>query len=114
MKKRIPSSKVVSLGKKISGGWGYWGHEVRKENALRRKAVDKAFINTLREIGYDDIDIIFYGDWKDGRHIGDALMGADTYTQMKGAIKHNAEKSPSMVKKVNKESYGKEYDDLEI
>jgi hypothetical protein len=48
----------------------------------------RAWVDGLQELGYPDNDIVFYGDWSDGRHIADNMKG--TYAQMKAHVKENA------------------------
>ena len=80
-KVRLSEKEIVSLGKAISGGFGFWGHEVRR--GKRKKMAEGAWIKALRERGLSDVDIALYGDWTDGRHIGDGLTWDEYNTKKK-------------------------------
>ncbi|MCK4526022.1 hypothetical protein KAW18_01520 [candidate division WOR-3 bacterium] len=80
-KVRLSEKEIISLGKAISGGVGFWGHEVRK--GKRKKMAEGAWIKALREKGLTDVDIALYGDWSDGRHIGDGLTWDEFDTKKK-------------------------------
>ena len=80
-KVRLSEKEIVSLGKAISGGFGFWGHVIRK--GKRKKMAEGAWIKALRERGLSDVDIALYGDWTDGRHIGDGLTWDEHNTKKK-------------------------------
>lgn len=88
---------IPEFSDKISGGWGFWGH------GNRNKINEKAWIIALHILGYDPVDILFYGDWRDGRHIADNL---DSYNfkNLNERIIHvfeNAQPDPVQVKNEN-------------
>ena len=64
-------SAIIKLGEEMSGGWGYWGHLVRRGSV--KDVADKAWIAGLKQKGYDDLAIALYGYFSDGRHIADEL-----------------------------------------
>jgi len=51
----------------------------------------KAWIDGLRELGYSDKQIVCYGDWSAGRHIGGNITPAMTYEKFKSMVKGSAQ-----------------------
>jgi hypothetical protein len=92
--KRMSYDELWKKGMEISGGFGFWGHEVA-QGPDAKKAV-KAWVDGLRKLGFSDREIIAYGDSRDGRHIGDAMYGQSP-AGMKAAVVRNAKKFPGMV-----------------
>lgn len=92
-------SVIPEFSSKITGGWGFWGH------GNRNKTNERVWIIALSILKYDPVDILFYGDWRDGRHIADNL---DCYKTLDEKIIHvfeNARPDPLEVKKENSEYY---------
>lgn len=87
--KKLSYRDIFKLAKKVSGGYGFWGHHNLLDH-LDRDDLIRAWVDALRSKGYEDIDIILYGDWRDGRHIAD-YIGEDTdYAEFKDIVKKNA------------------------
>jgi len=75
----------LDLAEDISGGWGLWGHEFMERRSCQLKAT-KAWVTKLRAAGMADVDILFYGDWKDGRHTADAFEARDSIAKLMDKI----------------------------
>lgn len=105
----MKNERIIELGEKFSGGFGYWSHEIREGD--EREQSDRAFITALREKGYEDIDIVFYGDWRDARHIADGMMGK-TYRQMKKLVKDWSRDLAKYVSEVNSIQYSEEIKEI--
>lgn len=82
---------IWSMGNKISGGFGFWGSYELLHNANPKEMV-KAWVDGLRELGFSDISIVFYGDWSAGRHIADQIDEDTTYQQFKKVVKDQSDK----------------------
>lgn len=95
---------IFNAGRAITGGFGFWGHSSLRDRFAGPKEMVKAWVDGLREHGLDDIDIVFYGDWSDGRHIADNIGPDTTYAQFKRAVKKEA-RSPVAIFKGNRENY---------
>ena len=72
--------QVWRAGSKVSGGFGLWSHEIMfTEDA---PTVARVWTETLTALGYSPVDIVLYGDWRDGRHMADEMWdmhrGAET------------------------------------
>jgi hypothetical protein len=94
------------IGRSISGGHGFWGSRelfLHKDPSL----MVKAWVDALREKGYSDKDIIFYGDWIDGRKIADEISDDMTYADFYEIVLQRAE-DKNMVRKKNAEFYADE------
>ena len=105
-KVRLSEKEIVSLGKAISGGFGFWGHEIRRTK--KKDIADRAWVKALREKGLKDVDIALFGDWRIARHIGDRLTWDDITSVEKAveAIKKDARhESVSVIRNVNKDEY---------
>lgn len=79
---------IIKEGEELSGGFGYWGHEIRKTPLKRR--YDNAFINALILKGYTPHEVAVYGDWTDGRHIGDAMVGETNPRRLRKIVSKSA------------------------
>lgn len=95
--------EIWEIGKAISEGWGFWGSS-DLNNAPNRDDMIRAWVDALREKGYSDMDIVFYGDWRDGRHIADMISSSSTYDNFKADVIRNA-RSPEEVHRANVEAY---------
>lgn len=107
-KQKLNKSEIVSLGKAISGGFGFWEHSVRR--GKKKEKVDRAWIKALRGRGLSDVDIALFGDWSDGRHIGDGLTWdeLDTEKKMVDYIKKNSEfRTVTEIRSINRDGYGR-------
>jgi len=100
-KKRISYRKIWEIGQEISNGSGFWGNLNRFYNV---KKIVKAWVDGLREKGLSDIDIILYGDWKDGRHISDNFTNETGYIEAKNFIK-SIDRDIEFIKKENMKEY---------
>lgn len=72
--------QIWRAGSKVSGGFGLWSHEIMfTEDA---PTVARVWTETLTALGYSPVDIVLYGDWRDGRHMADEMWdmhrGAET------------------------------------
>jgi hypothetical protein len=101
---KLEYSEIWKLGNRMSGGYGFWGSS-QLLDANNPKEMVKAWVDALRELGYSDLDIILYGDWKDGRHIADNITSSTTYEQFKQIVRDQADKDVEKVAGVNKEDY---------
>ena len=91
--------QVWRAGSKVSGGFGLWSHEIMfTEDA---PTVARVWTETLTALGYSPVDIVLYGDWRDGRHMADEMWdmhrGAETMQEQITDRAASAEK----VRKVN-------------
>lgn len=63
--------QVWRAGNKISSGFGLWSHEIMfTEDA---PTVARVWTETLTALGYNPVDVVLYGDWRDGRHMADEM-----------------------------------------
>jgi len=63
--------QVWRAGNRISSGFGLWSHSVMfTEDA---PTVVRVWTETLTTLGYSPVDVVLYGDWRDGRHIADGM-----------------------------------------
>tara|TARA_R110002051_G_scaffold296274_2_gene362329 strand:- start:703 stop:1104 length:402 start_codon:yes stop_codon:yes gene_type:complete len=72
--------QIWRAGSKVSSGFGLWSHEIMfTEDA---PTVARVWTETLTALGYSPVDIVLYGDWRDGRHMADEMWdmhrGAET------------------------------------
>jgi hypothetical protein len=81
--------KIWRAGQGISGGFGFWSHYALKSSWYMQELV-RAWVDALTELGYTDYDIVFYGDWTDGRHIADAIEPNTRYAAFKKEVKRSA------------------------
>lgn len=60
------------LGKRISGGFGFWkSYELeRHRNPI---LMVQAWLDALADAGFSTEDAVLYGDWPDGRHMADRI-----------------------------------------
>lgn len=77
--------KIISKGLDISGGFGFWGHEIRDNPATRENA-DRAFIDGLKAKGLGEKEIICFGDLRRARHLGDSMTFGNSYAAMKKIV----------------------------
>lgn len=72
--------QVWRAGSKVSGGFGLWSHEIMFTDDA--PTVARVWTETLTDLGYSPVDIVLYGDWRDGRHMADEMWdmhrGAET------------------------------------
>lgn len=107
---KMDYSEIWRWGNKISGGWGFWG-SYELLNHSNPKEMVKAWVDALRDAGYEDIDIIFYGDWRDGRHIADNITPDMSYATFKAIVgKYAAD--PKTVAKENAKAYAEKIADI--
>jgi hypothetical protein len=92
--------KIWRAGQEISGGFGFWGHYALKSSWYMQELV-RAWVDALTELGYTDYDIVFYGDWTDGRHIADQIEPNTRYAAFKKEVAKNANRSLAAVKAEN-------------
>ena len=122
---KLDTFGLFEKAQEISGGYGFWGHSLLDpepysaeelaedpEGASWRELGEpeeyvEAWVNALRSLGWPDADIIFYGDWKDGRHIADAGVG-QTPEQFEATVKKDA-RPLTEVQAENEEQYGEPY-----
>lgn len=71
---------------KISSGYGFWG-SVELYESHKPKVLVTLFIEELRKKGYQDFEIVLFGDSKSGRHIANQIMGIDTIDQFVKIVK---------------------------
>ena len=63
--------QVWRAGSRISSGFGLWGHSIMfTEDA---PTVVRIWTEALTALGYSPVDIVLYGDWRDGRHMADGM-----------------------------------------
>lgn len=74
MFKEASDMQIQDLGRKLSGGFGLWGHSIMSGKYALPAL--KAWVAGLRKKGYDDLTIAIYGDFTDGRHIADGMENA--------------------------------------
>jgi hypothetical protein len=103
-KDKLEYSEIWHWGNKISGGWGLWGAS-ELLNADNPKDMVRAWVDALRELGYSDVDIILYGDWKIARHIADTIVPGITYDKFKAQVLKDADKDIEMVREENRSHY---------
>ena len=101
---KLEYSEIWKLGNKMSGGHGFWG-SYQLLDADNPKEMVRAWADALRELGYSELDIIFYGDWRDGRHIADNIVKGMTYDQFKKIVLDQANKDVEFVAAENEEGY---------
>jgi hypothetical protein len=72
--------QIWRAGSKVSGGFGLWSHEIMFTDDA--PTVARVWTETLTALGYSPVDIVLYGDWRDGRHMADEMWdmhrGAET------------------------------------
>ena len=90
--RRLSYRKILNLGKKISGGMGFWGRFKRGywSGHPDPDILVEAWVDALRSKGYEDADIILYGDWSDGRHISDYVENDTDYAEFKKIVRNNS------------------------
>jgi hypothetical protein len=108
MAKPIDKQEAISIfeqGQDVSGGWGFW----RSRNLLNNVSpmtMVRAWVDGLREMGLSDCDIVFYGDWTDGRHIADNIRRTTTYGDFKKDVKESAKyRTKEFIQSENDKSY---------
>ena len=82
-------NEIWDKGLATGGGYGFWGHEILR--GPKARVALKAWVDGLRSEGYNNRDIVSYGDSRDGRHIADEMYGHG-YAGMKKIVKKNAMK----------------------
>ena len=63
--------QIWRAGSKVSGGFGLWSHEIMFTDDA--PTVARVWTETLMDLGYSPVDIVLYGDWRDGRHMADEM-----------------------------------------
>ena len=109
---KLEYSEIWSWGNKVSGGWGLWGAS-ELLNADNPKDMVRAWVDALRELGYADLDIILYGDWKIARHIANTIMPGTTYDIFKARVLKDADKDVEMVREENRQQYREKVKEIE-
>ena len=67
------SLRIWQAGSRISDGFGLWQHEVMFSSLA--PLVAEAWYNGLEAKGFDPVDMVWYGNMRDARHIADRLQG---------------------------------------
>jgi len=106
--------QVWQAGSKTSGGFGLWSHEIMFTNDA--PTVARIWTETLTALGYNPIDIVLYGDWRDGRHMADEMLVMADCPEKSRVVNRtkaaawadyifNQAASPERVRKENLKSY---------
>ena len=102
---QLSDKEIISLGEKISNGYGFWGHVIRQGNYGR--VADSAWITALRHNKFSDTDIACYGDWRDGRHIANYMSEYENEFDMIKTI-NDCASDLNQVKSTNDKEYMKD------
>jgi hypothetical protein len=96
VKNKLSTRDFLKAGRYISGGFGFWAHSALATNP----ELADAWIEALRQKGYSDLEIVLYGDFKDGRMIGDELEPDDMTKEKAIQIIKKRSISPKEVRRI--------------